>query len=545
MKRPSFRAVGLALLIGAGAMIGALALLRPGRGIHFDPEKLDAARWVQFYRPQQASNGYNLVLYKRRVPMLIDMNGAIVHSWPKARVRGRARLTPEGNLLAIGTDRVIRELDWQGRLLWEFEHAVADNFPHHDLRRLRNGNTLLVYRDLAQGTDYLLEVDSGGEIVWDWQSSEHLTAWLSEKNPHDRTHINSVQELPPNRWFDDGDSRFAPGNILLSARQLDRVFVIDKTTGEVVWSYSEGLDYQHEAAMTESGTPGAGNILIFNNGYHNRFSNRRSSVIEIDPTTHEIVWKYTADTFFSRTGGVEQSLPNGNVLITSSRGGRVFEVDRSGAIVWQWTPPYLPMRPRRYPDDYSPRFADLSPATGKSVGPPVIRPFVDLDLYRFGLEGDVLNRTIAGESRPILNRTKQCHRLFLPAGPTLEVGYGLDRKWIAAAGLEDYRASFIVSIRADGREDRQILMQQTAELIDDPWHEQAISLSDYAWTSVELCLGTDNSPLTVGGKHRIPVLWGDPVVTTSSEAQRGSDDELGQGDRQDAEQQLKALGYVD
>ncbi len=160
MKRLSFRGPGLAALLIMVSVAGVWLLLRPQRGIRFDPERISASSWVSFYRPQQASNGYNLVLYQRRVPMLIDMNGTIVHSWSEARVRGRARLTPAGSLLYIATDKAVREIDWDGNLLWELRNPVSDDFPHHDLRRLRSGNTLILFRDLAKATDYLQEVDS-------------------------------------------------------------------------------------------------------------------------------------------------------------------------------------------------------------------------------------------------------------------------------------------------------------------------------------------------------------------------------------------------
>ena len=79
-----------------------------------------------------------------------------------------------------------------------------------------------------------------------------------------------MYELPPNRWFDAGDERFRPGNILVSARNLNAIFIIDKTSGEVVWRYSDGLDYQHEAIMVERDLEKAARfadrLLIMNKG---------------------------------------------------------------------------------------------------------------------------------------------------------------------------------------------------------------------------------------------------------------------------------------
>ena len=53
--------------------------------IHLDLaniDDLDPTSWVRQYRPEASAGGYTLVLYRRRVPMVIDMNSRIVHVWP-------------------------------------------------------------------------------------------------------------------------------------------------------------------------------------------------------------------------------------------------------------------------------------------------------------------------------------------------------------------------------------------------------------------------------------------------------------------------------
>ncbi len=60
----------------------------------------------------------------------------------------------------------------------------------------------------------------------------------------------------------------------------------------MVWSYSKGLDRQHEAAMVERGRHGAGLIIVFNNGLENVNAYRRSRVELIDPVAGEVVWDY-------------------------------------------------------------------------------------------------------------------------------------------------------------------------------------------------------------------------------------------------------------
>lgn len=56
----------------------------------------------------------------------------------------------------------------------------------------------------------------------------------------------------------------------------------------------------------------------------------------------KIIWKYKGDppkSFYSFSRGACQKLPNGNVLITESDKGHVFEITRDGKIVWEFFNP--------------------------------------------------------------------------------------------------------------------------------------------------------------------------------------------------------------
>jgi len=196
--------------------------------LHADLGGVDPEPWVRTYMPNKASPGFNLGLYRRRIPIVFDMNGRIVHAWPEVRAIGRVRLSREGRLAAIGTDNLVKEYDWEGDLTWH--HQLPDNhhFPHHDLITLENGNYLILGYDGHTRTDYLHEVDRDGRVVWEWWMHEHrrsFSGWDAKST--DPSHSNSIRELPANRWFDAGDARFRPGNILVSARNLNTIFVPD------------------------------------------------------------------------------------------------------------------------------------------------------------------------------------------------------------------------------------------------------------------------------------------------------------------------------
>jgi hypothetical protein len=194
----------------------------------------------------------------------------------------------------------------------------------------------------------------------------------------DWTHTNTIQAVPENRHYDAGDRRFRPGNILQSLRQLDTISIVDRESGEVVWSYTGdykgGMSGQHEPHMIEKGLPGAGNILVFDNGaspYKDLAHCGCSYVLEIDPADNRLVWVYdVGHKMHARFTANCQRLPNGNTLILESMCGRVFEVNPAKEIVWEYIKTDNCQRVYRYPYDYCAPFSFLPPPKERSVTPP-------------------------------------------------------------------------------------------------------------------------------------------------------------------------------
>lgn len=305
-----------------------------------------------------------------------------------------------------------------------------------------HGNTiLLTYRRLfaphisaAELRDErILELDWQGKVVWEWNSNEHFDEMgfdeaarqaISE-NPAggDWLHLNAVSCLGPNRWYAEGDERFHPDNLICSSRQCNLIFIIDKATGHLVWRL--GPDYlatpqlralgqiigQHHAHMIPQGLPGEGNILLFDNGSFggygaptgaspdgvNRERRHYSRVLEFNPITLEIVWEYVGDRLpngnvmvmgaqrmFSPFISSVQRLPNGNTLIDQGADGLFIEVTSAGEKVWEFLNPisrkgtpdsirYSVYRAYRVPYDWIPQ---LSRPEEIAVTPP------DIETYR-------------------------------------------------------------------------------------------------------------------------------------------------------------------
>lgn len=392
------------------------------------------------YDPKKCWNGYTLIPVESLGTVLIDMNGKVVKFWeglqgfpnkllPGGYVMGSLGLRDADYSYQDQTD--LSQIDWEGHVVWHFDKTefVEDEGhegrwmarQHHDYQREGNpvgyyvpgmeprfdgGNTLILAHrtihnhkisDKQLLDDIFVEVDWEGNILWQWSVADHFRELgFSEaaknvlfRNPNqhftkngelgDFMHINSMSYLGPNKWYDAGDERFKPDNIIWDAREANIIAIIDKETGKIVWQM--GPDFtiskelrrigqiigQHHAHMIPQGLPGAGNILVFDNGgwagygLPDRMSrdgaktDRRdhSRILEIDPVSLRLVWSFTASdvitgmmplcadaSFYSQLISAAQRLPNGNTLVTEGCFNRLFEVTRDKEIVWEYVAPF-------------------------------------------------------------------------------------------------------------------------------------------------------------------------------------------------------------
>ncbi|ABO51730.1 conserved hypothetical protein [Desulforamulus reducens MI-1] len=392
---------------------------------------------VTIYNPEKCWNGYTIYQAKERGALLIDMNGTEVQLW-KGLHGFPNKLLPGGQVMgqsgernnAFGMQDMIDliQVDWEGNILWKFNQYEFIEDPgetpqwmarqHHDYQREGNpvgyyvpgmepqvdkGNTIILCHKNVKNTkisekvlldDTIIEVNWQGDIVWEWNCNEHFDELgFSEaaknilyRDPNMRSagggmgdwmHINSMSVLGPNKWYDAGDERFHPDNIIWDSREANIIAITDKKTGKIVWKIGPEYDTseelkklgwiigQHHAHMIPRGLPGEGNILVFDNGGWagyglpnpsaptGRMNALRdySRVLEFDPTTLKIVWQYSpseagylhpvdSNRFYSPFISGAQRLPNGNTLITEGSGGRLIEVTQDFEIVWEYISPY-------------------------------------------------------------------------------------------------------------------------------------------------------------------------------------------------------------
>jgi hypothetical protein len=376
------------------------------------------------YDPDRAWNGYTVLSpLATQAVLVIDMNGNVVKRWEgfNNSAGGPARVLPGGVVVAASGARPpyqesveLIQQNFDGTVRWRFSRneeiktregtTMWSSRQHHDWQResfpagyyspdstpaIEGGSTLILTHtnrtqpkvaDVPLEDDRLIEVSWNGDIVWQWVASDHIdelgfapdarnvikaaAGFNKARGSFDWLHINSATYVGPNRWFDQGDKRFAPNNVIISSREASLLAIVGRD-GSIVWrlgpDFNETKELrairqiigQHHAHLIPKGLPGAGNLMVFDNGgasgygFANpnapngvgAFSRPTSRVLEINPVTLELVWSYTNPRFFSTNISGAQRLLNGNTLITAGAGGRMFEVTREGAIVWEYMYP--------------------------------------------------------------------------------------------------------------------------------------------------------------------------------------------------------------
>ncbi len=200
----------------------------------------------------------------------------------------------------------------------------------HELRLLPNGDYLVLANPLSTDVDLsglesfgasenvlgclIQEVDGTGAAVWQWDAMDHFDPALDSTAPEpviadgvnaiDVFHCNSIDVA-------------ASGDLLVSARNMDSIFLIEKATGAVTWKmggarYStDGASYisvlndpqtsfhrQHDARLQPDGTlsmfddqtglPGPSRAVVYS--------------YDVSAGTASLVWQYESTTVAADMG---------------------------------------------------------------------------------------------------------------------------------------------------------------------------------------------------------------------------------------------------
>ncbi|MFQ6102731.1 MAG: arylsulfotransferase family protein [Candidatus Glassbacteria bacterium] len=278
---------------------------------------------------------------------IVDVPVTVNHSGRKLQVLDNhiVILSQDGKVKRrISIIEVLKKNEELERELWKI---IQKNFPENDvdlqeekpekslIKSLRNMLTFVKGR-LRKGRKQKLrklfklhkklyrEIVSGNS-----REDDAIKIAILHLSPADVLHSNTIEVIETAR-----KGFWKQGDMLICIRELNLIAVIDPDIEEVVWSWGmKDLDKPHQPSVLPNG-----NIIVFDNGAERRFSR----IVEVDPEQKSIVWTYKgnpSNSFFSKSRGGCQKLGNGNVLITETNKGRVFEVTTDGQVVWSFYNP--------------------------------------------------------------------------------------------------------------------------------------------------------------------------------------------------------------
>ena len=328
----------------------------------------------------------------------------------------RACSIPNGPLDTGGGDGGrIEEFAWDGTITWYLDWSTATYVQHHDFVPMPNGNVLMLvcerkeYAEALQAgfkstligavqtkgymlPDSVVEVNRAKEKVWEWHVWDHL---IQSDNSSADNYVSTLAEvtaqpglIDPNLggaipvfWNHMNSITYnaALDQVLVSDRGNSEIWIIDHSTttaqakghsggnhgkgGDLLYRWgnpsqigtsgSQTLYQQHCGMWIPDNYPGAGNMLIFNNGLGRGYTTIDEIIPPVDGSGNyslsgsyygpsSAVWSYKANpptSFFSGEISGAQRLPNGNTLICSGVNGTLFEVTAGGKVVWKYINP--------------------------------------------------------------------------------------------------------------------------------------------------------------------------------------------------------------
>ncbi len=316
-----------------------------------------------YWDQNQAFEGYTLFA-AHGTTYLIDMAGNVVHSW---KIGTNPKLLANGHILDASKNDPsgfggLVEVDWDGKQVWQYTETRKDYALHHDFVRIYNpklqaettlyiaNRSLTDAQALAVGADpkyspykdaqvdALVEIDSEGNVIWEWWFLDHLiqdddSTWpnfagtgktvadwpgrLDVNLPgrplkKDWLHCNSldyneeldqvvVNAVGGEFYVIDHGNTFLPGDpdgslALAAGPKGDFLYRYgdparyaqgDPPSIPDNWTTANGGHKQiggaHDIHWIRPGLPGAGHFLVFNNGQYLFELTNQSYADEIDP----------------------------------------------------------------------------------------------------------------------------------------------------------------------------------------------------------------------------------------------------------------------
>ena len=274
--------------------------------------------------------------------------------------------------------------------------------------------------------DRFIEVDSSGNIIWEWSTFDFLS--LDEYNPKwvdiwmaqwdfggnptfDWTHSNSV-------YYDE-----ELDIVFISIRNLSRVTAIDYNTKQILWNmgvpdfmetvyFDDSFDFSHQHSVQVTNDK---NIIFFDNGRDKIPELSRCVEISYNENLEaELIWEHILPPeMLTLSRGECDRLNNSNTLISAGRTGNVIEVNSNNETVWHLNVkennviPVTVYRSERienlYPNVFSFKIYDLFGSYGDNYQIELNSDNINVDIYNQGWISQSFVYELLDENQNILS----------------------------------------------------------------------------------------------------------------------------------------------
>lgn len=310
---------------------------------HFpDPEErgciLEDPLRVDTHGAHLTPQGELVVNYEYCGTVKLDQCGELLWRLPE-QTHHSVVLSEDGGYWALGRDRWLRD-DHPGRLEPISTNAPYPTILEDTLVRLSEDGEVLEEHSIPE-----LMRENGLEAAL--TASEGITFPLTERlNGWEIVHANKATELPTE--LADAFPMFEAGDLAISLRGRNLVFVMDPGTGEVKWHQIGPWLRQHDPEFRPDGRLSIYNNNVYITAYDDDGQTDldtpfTTNIMTVDPETGEtevVFGEAPGQEMLSVLRGDHELLDDGGMLITEFDAGRVLQVDADGRIVWEYVNHY-------------------------------------------------------------------------------------------------------------------------------------------------------------------------------------------------------------
>ena len=315
---------------------------------------------VTLHNESQVQKGYTLLgpVGSKAYAFAVDEQGEIVWyhrsgGYDTTTIQRDMVLLEDGTLTSL----LYLNTTADGELIQSLAFDTELDLDAHELVQGPDGSFATLTRDeqVFDGTALrgggIVEAAPTGEVSFEWNAFDHLDTSRFPTYPSTSTtgsgaldwaHANAIQYLEEDNAY------------LLSLRNQNMVYKIDRATGEVIWSLGDDGDFtltsgewfyaQHGPHLLPDGR-----IAIYDNGNSRPDTDKAFSrgviyQLDEDAMTAEQVWEYRTDYYTGRVGNIF-ILDNDNVLVCAGgpdppvvddKPAGVYEVTQGGEVVWSF-----------------------------------------------------------------------------------------------------------------------------------------------------------------------------------------------------------------